>query len=139
VTVFTWGSQTVDGDWKTGYNINLKGGKIVQLDVDRTTNTVANVKIIPRPDEVVLLTFTENQKRAIEISLTDPKIKEFVQNNKFYVSLARDYGNVQFGDKDCGFNDCALVQITSLTGKASAGTIVNTKTGEIHFVQVRTG
>ena len=139
VVISTWGSQDVEGNWTTGYTINLKGGKIIQVDVDRATNAASNVAINSRPDQSVPLNFTDNQKRAIEISLTDPQVKEFAANNPFYVSLVRDYGNIQFRDKDCGVDECAIVQFTSLTGKGGAGTIVNTETGAIHDVRVVTG
>jgi hypothetical protein len=136
VTVSTWGSQTVEGDWKEGYIISLTGGKIVNIDVDRVTNAVTEVQVSSRPDEKIPITFTDNQKLAIETSLTNPAIQEFTANNEYYISLVRDYGNVQFRDKDCGFDDCAIVQFTNLTGNGGASTIVNTKTGDIHYANV---
>lgn len=139
VTISTWGSKSVEGSWQDGYSIALRGGKIIEVDVDRQTNTVLNVQITNRPDKTVPITFTDNQKRAIEISLTDPQIQSFAANNEFYVSLVRDYGNVQFRDRDCGFDECAIVQFTSLTQTGGANTIVNTKTGAIHYVSVVNG
>jgi len=141
VIISTWGDisiEPLDGDFMNGYVTVQKAGKIITVDVDGTTNAVLNTQTTARSDDTVTQRFTDNQKRAIELSLADPKVKELAAGKNYYISLVRDYGNVQHTGADCGVDECAIVQFSGFDGGA-LGTIVNTKTGVVYDIKTSGG
>lgn len=133
VIISTWGARVVTGDWSTGYDVNYQGGQIIGVDVSRTNNAIVSVQVSPRDDASERMTFTDNQKRAIEITLADSNVRQLTQDKQFYISAVRDYGNVQYKEHNCDPNGCAIVVIQSFSGE-SMSTIVNPQTGELHLI-----
>jgi len=95
ITVKTWGTRTVSGDWRNGYLTSYKGGQIIEVLIDRNTNAVISAQVTPRPDAEETVTFTDNQKRILEIVMNDQRVKAELQgkidDKDYWVQMVRDY------------------------------------------------
>ena len=129
--------EPLDGNFTNGYRQTLKE-RTITVDIDRMNNAVLSVKTKSTPIDVVTIKFNENQKKAIAISLADPKVQELLEGKQYYIVQVRESGVGLAGY--CEY-ECALVGFDLVTSPRGVlmSTILNPKTGEVLDVRAGTG
>jgi len=133
-----WIVEALDGNFTNGYNQTLKE-KSITVDVDRMNNDILSVKTESRITDVVTIKFSENQKRAIAISLDDSRVQELLAGKDYYIVQVRERG---VGiDGHCPEMECALVgfDLVSKPRGVLMATILNPNTGEVLDVKAGKG
>jgi hypothetical protein len=96
VIIKAWDKMDVLGGWEHGYVISLTQGKVIDVLVDRSSNSVTSVNISAREDEQRNWNFTENQKRLISDLINDPRFqRQFAgkaDSKDYYIGVMRDKG-----------------------------------------------
>lgn len=116
----------------TGYKETFRENKVIQVDIDRRTNEIISIRAQPVPDKIVTTGFTEGQKKALSIALSDNDVRNIVSNNQFFLASIRETG-VGFAE-GCRENECSLVGLALASSERlgiHTAVILNTRTGEV--------
>jgi len=129
---------SLDGNFTNGYVINFDQRKMIQVDIDRKTNSVLSVKIDELPSVSDKLAFNDNQKEIINTVLAFNEVKKLVDGKDFFIQQVRETG-VGYSTSICPEYGCALVGFSLVdSGEGVLMTvIVNPITSEVF--DIRTG
>jgi plastocyanin len=122
----------------TGYKETFRENKAIQVDVDRRTNEIISIRMEPVPDKIVTTGFTDGQKKALSVALSDNDVRSIISSNQFFLASIRETG-VGFGE-GCGENECSLVGLVLASSEhlgIHTAVILNAETGEV--VDLRSG
>jgi hypothetical protein len=121
----------------TGFKEIFRGNKVIQVDIDRNTNVIIATRTDPASDRIVTTKFTDGQKKALSIALSDDSVRNIISNSQYYLAGIRETG-VGY-TRGCGENECSLVGLalaSSTTSGVHAAIILNTDTGKLVDVAV---
>jgi hypothetical protein len=113
-----------------GYTMTESGNNIIKIDIDRNTNAILATEVEPLPDRTVQIKFAEDHKKAIELALSDGRIKELGSKHPYFIALMREVGS-----SECKSTEgCILVGLGLLSEPHSGthtGVIVDVTAGEV--------
>lgn len=72
-----------------GFSRTSTENKMITVDIDRKTDSVLFVKVDSLPDKIASAKFTEKQKKAIELVLSDGRVQELATKYKYFIQQIR--------------------------------------------------
>jgi hypothetical protein len=72
-----------------GFVLTESENKMLTVDTDRKTNSVLSVQVDPLPDRTVTVKFTEKQRKAIDLVLSDATVQELAAEHPYFVQQIR--------------------------------------------------
>ncbi len=115
------GSQAVAGNWTSGYVVSYIGDRLVNVTVLQVIPShfeVSHVSSYPLPDRSVTVAYTPQQAEAIQVALSDTKVKSLMVAPPYYAELVGSSGNGTVGSS-------YLVQLYQVNGTGVIGVFVD--------------
>jgi hypothetical protein len=115
------GKQVVTGDWSSGYRVSYAGNLVLNvtvLHVASSTFWVVHVSAYALPERATSLTYAPRQVSAIEVALSDAKVRSLLSNSSYYV----EFVGTPSGSTGAGNY---VVQLYQVNGTRVVGAVVD--------------
>jgi hypothetical protein len=115
------GTQVVTGNWTTGYRVSYLANALLNVTVQHpvpSTYDVTHLSVYPLPDRNESIAFTTQQMRAIQMAISDPKVKALMVRPPYFVQSAKLFSNGTI-------NNAYFVQLYQVGGTGFVGAFVN--------------
>lgn len=117
------GRQVVTGNWTTGYRVSYLGNALLNVTVQQvvaSTYEVTHVSSYPLPDRNATVTYAPQQARAIQVALSDSKVKSLLTAPPYYVEFV-----------GAARNESYLVQLYQVDGTGVVGGFVSSNSTSV--------
>ncbi len=121
------GSQVVTGNWTTGYQVSYVGDKLLNVTVIQVIPShyqVTHLSSYSLPDRNSTVTYTPQQRDAIQVALSDPKSKSLMVAAPYYVEFVGSSGNGTLVGT-------YFIQLYQVDGTGVVGAFVNPSTDSV--------
>ncbi len=130
-------SQLVIGDWSAGYTISYTGIKALVITAEATQNypdylsinitRLLDVKIVDLPNQNQSITFTPDQKQAIQVALANSTFENLMQRPPYYVHVVGPSRNMTLSNVQ--MYQVNGTRVVDAVGDNSLGKVVDVHVG----------